>query len=443
MKSRLLLCVLAAWLSACLPLANAGESVRPNVVFIISDDHAWNDYGFMGHAHIATPHLDRLAAQSVTFQRGYTTAPLCRPALASIITGLYPHQHRVTGNDPALPGAELNPQRERQNPQYASYYETLISNFMRQPNLVRDLVSRGYVALQTGKWWEGDPVQSAGFTHAMTRGRGKGARHGDDGLAIGRNGLEPIREFIEHADGKPFFVWYAPFLPHTPHTPPDELLQKYLKLAPTEAVARYWACVEWFDRTCGDLLDHLESKGLRENTIVVYTCDNGWIQDPERPNRFAPRSKQTAYEGGVRTPIMISWPGRLKPRMDTQHLASNVDLWPTVAALLKIPAPKNLPGINLADARAVSRRTRIFGEQYTHDVADVNDPARSLQQRWMIDGWWKLLAPDPRNRRGESPALYDLRNDPWEKINLAERESRRVRKMLVQLDERWTPEPKH
>jgi arylsulfatase A-like enzyme len=441
MNLRIFSLVGLAWLGISASLCAAQKAPSPNIVFIISDDHAWNDYGFMGHPHIATPRLDRLAGESITFHRGYTPVPLCRPSLASIITGLYPHQHGVPGNDPALPDADINPQRERQNPRYAHYYETLVANFTRQPNLVRDLVSRGYVALQTGKWWEGEPVQSAGFTHAMTRGQGKGARHGDDGLAIGRTGMDPIRQFIAEADGKPFFIWYAPFLPHTPHTPPDELLQKYLKLAPTEAAARYWACVEWFDRTCGELLDHLEAKGLLKNTIVIYTCDNGWIQDPEKPNRFAPRSKQTAYEGGVRTPIMISWPGRLKPRQDTQHLASNVDLWPTIAGLLEIPAPRALPGINLADARAVSRRTRIFGEQYTHDIADVNAPARSLQHRWMIEGWWKLLAPDPRNRPGEPPALYDLRHDPWENNNLANRESRRVRKMLARLDDWWTPEP--
>jgi uncharacterized sulfatase len=312
----------------------ADRSARPNVVFIISDDQAWSDYGFMGHPHIATPRLDRLAAESVTFQRGYTPVPLCRPSLSSIVTGLYPHQHGVTGNDPQLPDAGVNAMTARTNPQYDRYYATMIANFRRQPNLVRDLVSRGYGALQTGKWWEGDPVKTAGFTHAMTQGEAKGSRHGDAGLAIGREGLDPVYRFIEQAGGKPFFVWYAPMLPHAPHTPPDDLLQKYLKVAPSEPVARYWACVEWFDRTCGELLDYLDRKGLRENTIVIYTCDNGWIQNPEKANQFAPRSKLTPYEGGVRTPIMISWPGKLKPRLDQEHLASTVDLWPTLAALL-------------------------------------------------------------------------------------------------------------
>jgi arylsulfatase A-like enzyme len=229
-------------------------------------------------------------------------------------------------------------------------------------------------------------------------------------------------------------------LPHAPHTPPDDLLQKYLKLAPSESVARYWACVEWFDRTCGELLDRLDPADLRTNTIVIYTTDNGWRQHPDRPDQFAPRSKLTPYEGGVRTPIMISWPGTLKPRRDAEHLASNVDLWPTLGALLHTATPPTLPGINLTDARAVSRRARIFGETFGHQITDVEAPTRSLQTRWIIDGWWKLIVrvtPNPGDNRLE---LYDLRHDPWEKADLAGREPARTRKLAGRLDTWWTPD---
>lgn len=418
--------------------AAPGSSARsPNVVFIISDDQAWSDYGFMGHPQIATPALDRLAAQSLVFARGYTPIPLCRPSLASIATGLYPHQHGVTGNDPTLPDPGVNAMAARGDTKYAHYYDTIISNFARQPNLVRDLVSRGYMALQTGKWWEGDPIKTAGFTHSMTQGTARGSRHGDAGLAIGREGLAPIYQFIEQAGERPFFVWYAPMLPHAPHTPPAELLQKYLKVTSGEPTARYWACVEWFDRTCGELLDYLERKGLRENTIIVYTSDNGWIQHPDKANQFAPRSKRSPYEGGIRTPILISWPGHVKPHRDMEHLASNLDLWPTLAALLKTPTPRGLPGLNLTDTRAVTRRTRIFGEQYAHNIADVNDPTRSLEHRWLIDGWWKLVMPDQRNEPSQSPELYNLREDPWETNDLAGKESRRVRKLTKELAAQW------
>jgi uncharacterized sulfatase len=410
-------------------VAVADPPAKPNILLIISDDQAWNDYGFMGHPHLRTPNLDRLAAQSLVFHRGYTPVPLCRPSLATIATARYPHQHGVTGNDPRLPDPNVNPMAARGDAKYARYYDTLIDRFRHQPNLVRDLTERGYLALQTGKWWEGDPIEIAGFTHAMTRGKGPGARHGDDGLTIGRQGLEPIVGFVEAAGAQPWLVWYAPFLPHDPHTPPEDLLKEYLTVAPSEPVARYWGNVEWFDRTCGALIDYLERTGRRANTIVAYTTDNGWIQDPERPNRFAPRSKRTAYEGGVRTPIMISWPGHIKPRYDTQHLASNLDLWPTLAALLHTPVPASLRGINLTDAQAVARRQRILGEQYAHDVADVDQPTRSLEHRWMIDGWWKLIVPNSAHRPEGRPELYDLRHDPWETADLAGRHPRRVQRL--------------
>ena len=419
----------------------AAPASRPNVIVIISDDHGWADYGFMGHPHIATPALDQLAARSIPFTRGYSPVPLCRPSLATIATGLYPHQHRVTGNDPALPDAGVNAQTGRANPKYARYYNTIIENFRSRPNFVRDLTARGYRSFETGKWWEGDPVQTAGFTAAMTVGTGKGDRHGGAGLEIGRQGLAPITQFIEQSGARPWLVWYAPLLPHAPHTPPADLLAKYLKLAPTEPIARYWACVEWFDRTCGELFSYLDQKGLRENTIVLYTTDNGWIQNPDQANRFAPRSKQSPYEGGHRTPIMISWPGHIAPRMDRTQVASNIDLWPTLAALLKTPAPTNLPGLNLTDPIALAKRTTIHGEALAHNIADVDDPTRSLQHRWIIQGWSKLIVPDPRNLPTAQTELYDLQSDPWEKNNLAPQQPDRVRELRQQLDAWWTPSP--
>ncbi len=412
---------------------------RPNVLVIISDDQGWQDYGFMGHPHVATPALDRLAAESLTFQRGYSPVPLCRPSLTSIATGLYPHQHGVTGNDPALPDAGVNPQTGRQNPKYARYYDTIIANFRSRPNFVRDLTTRGYRSFETGKWWEGDPVQSAGFSEAMTVGTAKGDRHGGLGLEIGRQGLAPITQFIERTGPQPWLVWYAPMLPHSPHNAPADLVAKYLKVAPSEPVARYWASVEWFDRTCGELLAYLDRHDLRKNTIVLYTTDNGWIQHPEKPNVFAPRSKLTPYEGGHRTPIMISWPGHVTPRLDREHLAGNTDLWPTLAGLLGTPLPTDLPGVNLTDPASVVRRTALFGEQYAHNIADVDAPTRSLEHRWVIDGWFKLIVPNPPNRPHGKPELYDLQSDPTEKTDLAAQQPDRVAGMTRQLDAWWTP----
>lgn len=438
-SNALKLITIAAWIFGGAFLRAADKPTPPNIVFIISDDQGWGDYSFMGHPQIDTPHLDQLAAESLTFQRGYSPVPLCRPSLASIVTGLYPHQHGATGNDPTLPDAGINAVSGRTNPKYDALYQTIIDHFTKCPNLVRDLTSQGYLSFQTGKWWEGDPVKTCGFSHAMTAGAGKGERHGGKGLEIGREGLKPIQDFIEKAGDKPFLVWYAPMLPHTPHTPPADLLKKYLQLTPSEPLARYWASVEWFDQTCGDLLQDLTQRGIRENTIVIYTCDNGWIQNPEKLNTFAPRSKQSPYEGGVRTPMMISWPAKLKPRMDSSHLASNLDIWPTLAALLKTEAPANLPGINLADEQALMKRTQIFGEQYNHSIANVNLPTQSLENRWTINGWWKLITPDSKSRPDAKPELYNLENDPSEKVDLSAAHPDKVIALSQQIEQCWHP----
>lgn len=437
MKSAVL--ILAALFPCALCAEEAKPVGKPNIVFIISDDHGWADYGFMGHPQIATPRLDKLAAESLVFQRGYSPVPLCRPSLSSIVTGLYPHQHGVTGNDPALPDKNVNAQAGRTNPKYDRYYQGIINHFAGKPNFVRDLGGKGYVSLQTGKWWEGDPVKTAGFTHAMTVGTGKGDRHGGKGLEIGREGIQPIRDFVNQAGEKPFLIWYAPMLPHAPHTPPAALLEKYMKIAPSEPVARYWACVEWFDRTCGELIDFLDEKKVRDNTIIIYVTDNGWIQNPQKANAAGPRSKLTPYEGGVRTPIMISWPAKLKPRMDREHLASSLDLWPTLAAMLGTGTPSGLPGINLTDPAAVAKRTTIFGEQYAHNIADVDQPTKSMQNLWVIDGWWKLVSPNAASLPQAKAQLYDLRKDPWEKHDLAAAEPDRVKVLSAKLADWWKP----
>ncbi len=413
-----------------------GSIKRPNVLLIISDDHAWTDYGFMGHPHIKTPSIDKLASESLVFTRGYVPSSLCRPSLATMITGLYPHQHGITGNDPDLPDPKVNPMAGRANPQYARYYETLMERIEKVPTLPRILGEVGYVSLQTGKWWEGS-YRRGGFTEGMTHGDPhRGGRHGDEGLKIGRQGLEPIFGFVRRAkaEGKPFFVWYAPMMPHSPHTPPQEILEKYLALNLTPAQARYYAMCEWFDATIGQLISFLESEGLRKNTVIVYLADNGWIQDPAKPNQFAPKSKRSPYDGGLRTPIIFSWPGRIKPQRDDTSLVSSIDIVPTVLHLCNIPCPPELPGLNVLDREALNKRRAVFGEVYAHNVADVDRPTKSLQYRWVVQDNWKLIVPaDP----AEHSELYQIIDDPHETDDLSTQYPDRVKQLKELLDAWW------
>ncbi|MBM3845002.1 MAG: sulfatase [Verrucomicrobia bacterium] len=402
----------------------------PNVLLIISDDQHWGDYGFMGHPVIKTPHLDRLSKEGRTFRRGYVPSSLCCPSLASIITGRYPHQHLITGNDPPRPagmkGAEFHASQA-----FWEGRQQMVRNLQAWPTLPRLLGQAGYRSLQTGKWWLGD-YRHGGFTEGMT----KGGRHGDVGLEIGRKTLQPIYDFMARSrrDAKPFFVWYAPLLPHDPHTPPERILAKYRTQAPSAAIAKYWAMVEWFDETCGDLLNHLDREGLAENTIVVYVTDNGWITDPDT-GRYAPKSKQSPYDGGLRTPIMVRWKGRLSPKTSDVPVSS-LDILPTILKACEVKAPQDLPGLDLIDESALVARPAIHGECHTHDFVDLKRAAPNLRWRWILEEDWKLIIPAPQNEKG-AVELYHVMNDPKEERNLADAEPVRVARLRAKLDAWW------
>ena len=343
-------------------------------------------------AHIAGAEnvpVDRLAAQALTFRRGYVPSSLCCPSLASIITGLFPHQHKVTSNDPPQPAGM--PNREfYQSAAFAEGRESMNRHLEAVPTLPRLLADRGYLSLQTGKWWQGDSSRG-GFTHGMTRGQ----RHGDEGLAIGRATMAPIEEFIAEArtQGRPFFVWYAPMMPHTPHTPPERLVEKYRAVAPSEHVAKYWAMVEWFDETVGELLAHLDEEGLRDDTIVVYVTDNGWITDPES-GRYAAKSKQSPYDGGLRTPIMVRWPGHVEPAR-SEALASSLDLAPTLLTAAGGKPAAEMAGIDPSGIEALpgdalgqeAERPRfaVLGSERGEIMPTLEDAlARYIAERWMF-----------------------------------------------------------
>lgn len=411
-------------------LVCAAHAAPPNVVMIISDDHHWGDYGFMGHHQLQTPNLDKLAKAGLTFRHGYVPSSVCCPSLASIITGRQPHVHRITSNDPAKPAAI--PQKGfYQSQAFKAGRELMVKHLNEWPTLPGLLGRQGYVSFQSGKWWLGD-CKTGGFTDGMTHG----GRHGDAGLDIGRKTMQPIYDFIAGAKkaSKPFLVWFAPMMPHDPHTPPERLLAKYRGKAPSEPVAKYWAMVEWFDETCGELLAYLDREGLAENTIIVYVSDNGWITDP-KTGRFAPKSKLSPYDGGLRSPIMIRWPGKLAPAMSDTPVSS-LDFFPTILKACGTPVPKDLPGIDLTDASAVAARKTLEGACFTHNFVDQEDPASSLRWRWMLEDGWKLIVPAPQNEPGE-PELYQVSKDPGEQRNLSAKEPTRVAAMRAKLDAWW------
>jgi uncharacterized sulfatase len=416
----------------------------PNIVMIISDDQSWTDYSFLGHKHINTPHIDRLAKESLTYTRGYVPNSLCRPSLVTLVTGLYPHQHGVVGNDPPPPDelAGASKRAQRRDPRYLQIRNEYLKHIDNNPCLANLLKSKGYLSHQSGKWWEGH-YSKGGFTHGMTHGdRTKGGRHGDEGLKIGRQGLDPVFNFMDMAqkEQKPFFVYYAPFLPHTPHNPPKRLLDKYKDKTPSLPIAKYWAMCEWFDETVGDLLGYLDDKKLSENTLVLYVTDNGWINQVNRTG-YAPRSKRSPYEGGVRTPIMLRWKGKVTPKLDTSNLANSIDFAPTILRAAGLEPTKDMQGIDLLDAKAVAARKRTFGEILEHDIQHMTDPVPSLRFRWVIEGNWKLIVPHAARVPNGQVELFDVLADPHETKNLAAANSDVVNRLSTEINKWWPAKP--
>ncbi len=425
-----------------LSVAALSAAERPNVLLILSDDQGWEDYGFMGHEIVETPHLDQLAEQSLVFEKGYVVSPLCRPSIASILTGVHPHVHGITGND--VTGSARKAARERQD-------KPLREAFFQHENLVSILAAEGYQSFQTGKWWEGS-WEEGGFSDGMTHGDPvKGGRHGDRGLGIGRNGLEPVASFLDSASAdKPFFLWYAPFLPHTPHNPPQELLEKYSQPGVSPGTAAYYAMCEWFDETCGQLLEMLDERGLRDNTLIVYACDNGWAAaDASRmplpedwDQKYAPKSKGSPYELGIRTPFLFSLPGAIEPGR-SRELASSLDLLPTILDLLQIQQPESLPGINLLK----ENREEVCGASYAIQGIDLSEPFDTLQYTWVRSGDWKYLRrhdgrDETRFKKVHTwdtaqQQLFHVGEDPWEENDLSKQNPGVVARLTEILDQEF------
>lgn len=395
--------------------ARAAE--KPNVLLIVADDWGWTDFGFMDHPEIRTPNLDRLAKDGALFPNGYVPTSLCRASLATILTGQFAHKHRICCNDPPDGVAR----------------DAMFPFIKESPAIPRLLKDAGYESFQTGKFWEGH-FANAGFTAGMTV---KG-RHGDDGLVIGRQTLQPIFDFVDKAKS-PWFVWYAPMMPHEPHNPPERLLEKYTKGGRDLRLAKYWAMCEWTDEAIGELLAGLDKRGLRKNLLIVFVVDNGWVQSvgpAKKGDQFATRSKNTPYDMGVRTPLILQWNGHTKAGRYLD-LVSTVDIAPTVLAAAGAKVPDSTDGLSLLDVavgKGALKRDAVFGEIYVHTALKVDDPRANLTHRWVRVGDWKLIVPVKTDGK---PELYNLADDPHEKTNLAESRSADVARLRDRLNKEW------
>ena len=173
----------------------------------------------------------------------------------------------------------------------------------------------------------------------------------------------------------------------------------------------------WFDETVGALRDVLDERGVADDTVVVYVTDNGWINRRDA-SRYAPRSKRSPYDGGLRTPIMVHWPGHVAPgRSDA--LACSIDLAPTILTLAGVDVPAELPGVDLLDSAAIEARSVLHGVVYSHDAVDYAEPGANWEYRWCVADGWKLITPNTARLPGAATQLYKIVDDAHEQNDLA------------------------
>ncbi|MEX2169166.1 MAG: sulfatase-like hydrolase/transferase [Pirellulales bacterium] len=440
---------------------------RPNVVLIIADDLSYRDFGFMGNRQMRTPNLDELARVSACYVNGYVPTSVCRPSLATLLTGLYPHQHGIYFNHPPPGFGRMTQMSVAEWRAARAPAERIVGEL---PTLPRILAKHGYACLQTGKHWEGD-YPNAGFTHGMTlnlpspeptygnRTLNDGVvahGNGDAGLAIGRDTMQPLFDFIDQHRSQPFFIWYAPLLPHVPFDAAERFRSPYEHRDDIPAhMVGYYAQITQFDETVGELIKYVEDQGLADRTMFVFVVDNGF-RPTSKPSsdgtydRPDDRSKLSPFENGVRTPILIRWNAQTQPATHLQ-LVQSVDIMPTILAAARLETLiGDLPGIDLMPAATGAKplpNRPAFGEIYPNDATELGHPEDEVSYLWVRDGDLKLIER-VRHEDGTSGGpesdidLYDLATDPDERQNLATSSDHAVdvTRLKSLLDRWWQPD---
>jgi len=398
------LCFLFSCLLQAETVASKPES-KPNIVMIIADDLTWNDYGFMGHPAVQTPNIDRLAEEGVLFTNGYLPNSICRPSLASLATGLYPYQHKITTNYRKINTRRL--EDETDLPVYVQQMQTL-------DTIPRFLAQHGYASYQAGKWWE-EAYSNGGFTHGDKAPDKEGFALTRKNI-IGRETMEPLYDFIKEHKESPFFIWYAPQLPHTPLNPAKQYKALYSAEEVNEKTKKYWGMITWFDETVGELVSFVAQQGLSENTLFIYLADNGYLMNPDIMGRSMTQGKLTPYDGGGRTPVIFYWPDTLKGETRSE-LVSSLDMFPTLVELVSGSGDHDIEfsGLSLLPLLETGKdlqRDYVAGEGFRNagDRDLLNNPR---EYRWLRKGEWKLIEFSHGARE-----LYNMSLDPAELNNL-------------------------
>ncbi len=416
-----------------LSAANAAAP-KTNVVFFLVDDLGQRDLGCYGSTFYETPNIDRLAKEGARFTSAYAACPVCSPTRASLMTGQWPQRTGITD----YIGAPINPQDWKRNtPSLPATYADRLS--LDAPTLAKAMKRAGYATFFAGKWHlgpEGWWPENQGFDINMggvDRGGPYGGKKyfspydnprlsdGPEGEHLPDRLATETAKFIEANKDQPFFAYFSFYSVHTPLMAREDLLKKYqakrtqlglkekwgreeprdVRLVQEHAV--YAAMVEAMDQAVGKVLKKLDDLGLRENTLVIFTSDNGGLSTSEGwPTSNLPLrgGKGWMYEGGIREPLVVRWPAKVKPGSVMDTPVSSPDFFPTLldAAGAKPEAGQVLDGVSLLpvfNGGTLSERALFW--HYPHYGNQGGAPAAAIRRgdfkliEWLEDGRTELF----------------------------------------------------
>jgi len=421
-------------------LARGGEEERPNFVLILLDDAGWGDLACYGNWHVQTPRIDRMAEEGQLLTRFYVNAAVCSPSRLAFMTGKFPGRLGVHGVRWGQKSAGMG----------SAPAET--------PWLTGLLSEAGYRTGHFGKWHLGHPSRGPspsayGIDDHRTLAAADPGWSERDNEWIARSDAEIFGEalrFLAVEDERPFYLNIWSMLPHTPIAPSEEQMNvghyENMKAAglsgPLERfptpMRQYDATLTEIDRQVGRLLDRLDELGLSEKTLVLITSDNGPENLVPRRNASVGSSgpfrgrKRSLYEGGVRMPCIVRWPGTVPAGHIGDAVVSAVDWMPTLCALAGVPLPAGA-GLDGLDVSPILRgehreRERPLCWEYRYDQGGLTPLNRSPMLA-LRRGHWKLLMNPDRSRL----ELYDLELDPMEVDNVAGEHPGVVQRLATEL----------
>jgi len=399
-------------------LATAAD--KPNFLLLFTDDHGWGDVAAFGGRDVQTPNLDRLAAEGLKFTAMRANCTVCSPSRAALLTGRYPDRVGVPG--------VIRTQPENSWVYFAPGV----------PTLADALKPAGYHRAIIGKWHLGlespnTPNERGfdlfhGFLGDMMDSYTTHLRHDQNYMRLNKEVIEPEGHatdlFTDWAcaylkgerrpKGQPFFLYLAYNAPHFPIEPPAEWLDKVKARAPDMDPKRAAnvAFVEHLDANIGRVLACLRETGLERNTVVVFSADNGGSLPHAQSNHPWRDGKQSHYDGGLRVPFVLRWPGQVKPGSVSDYAGLNFDVFPTFLELAGLKPSPELDAVSLVpllEGRAMPANRELYFVRREGGPAYGGKSYEAL-----VRGDWKLMQNDPW-----SPLeLYHLKNDPQETTNL-------------------------